>query len=88
MEEWEHHVAILEADGLAQSQYLQARWPQFPVAIYDVKALIPLLDDFGQQGWELVSAQPVQLGEYQDVLCSGGWTHTYLCFFKRRKQVG
>jgi hypothetical protein len=92
MEEWEHLVAIFEADGLAQSQYLQARWPQFPVAMYDVKALIPLLDYYGKQGWELASAQPVVLGGNQDVSYTTqpfgvGWTHTYLCFFKRRKQA-
>ena len=90
MEEWEHHVAILEANGPAQSQFLQARWPQSPIAEYDPRSLIPRLDYYGKQGWELVSAQPVVLGANQDVTyvseLSGKWTHTYLCFFKRRKQ--
>jgi len=92
MEEWEHHIAILEANGPAQFRFLQARWPKSPVAMYDPRALIPLLDDFGKEGWELISAQPVVLGGNQDVSYTTqpfgvGWTHTYLCFFKRRKQA-
>jgi hypothetical protein len=50
------------------------------------------LDYYGQQGWELVSIQPVIPGEQGEILItdqrsgwSGGWTFTYHCVFKRPK---
>jgi hypothetical protein len=91
-EEWEHHVAILEAYGMKQKEFIQARWPGVKATLYDPRALIPLLDEFGKQGWELVSAQPVLIGTNGDItyeysLDAGRWTHQYLCFFKRRKLV-
>ena len=32
------------------------------------QALTPQLDEYGQQGWELVSIQPVIVGEDGDIL--------------------
>ena len=91
IEEWEHHVALLTADAVKYKEFMQARWPGTNPSIYDPGALIPLLDAFGKQGWELVSAQPVLVGSngdvtYEEVFGEGRWTHKYLCFFKRRKR--
>jgi hypothetical protein len=90
---WEHLIAYLEADAQKQRTFLQQRWPgkQFPVSA--AEALMPLLDGYGQEGWELVSMQPVIVGENGDILINdrrdgwtGRWTSTYLCAFKRPKR--
>jgi hypothetical protein len=81
LERWEHLVITLEAIGT---------WGQGEDLKYHPQALVHQLDAYGQQGWELVSAQPVVLGPqgdvtYVDESMERRWTHTYLCFFKRRK---
>jgi len=63
-----------------------------PYPRYTPYALQPQLDAFGEQGWELVTMQPVVIGGNGDVLISrengrglGEWAHNYLCTFKKRK---
>jgi hypothetical protein len=55
---------------------------------YSVFTLIPQLNDYGQRGWELVSIEPVQVGNNGDLrtcdAASGQWTYTYFAAFKRR----
>ncbi len=89
---WEHLVVYVEANAQQHLPFLQEHAPgkQFP--IYAAEALMPRLDEYGQQGWELVSMQPVIVGEHGDILISdrregwtGRWTYTYLCAFKRPK---
>jgi hypothetical protein len=53
--------------------------------------LIPELNEIGKLGWELVSLQPVIMGENGDIQVIGDpylggskWTRRYLCTFKRR----
>jgi hypothetical protein len=93
MEQWEHLVLTLKADAKQQKDFLQSNWPDQFFPNYAPQALIPELDAIGRQGWELVSAQPVFIGgngdiTYDQPATMGYWTHEYLCFFKRRKQVG
>ncbi|HEY7349109.1 MAG TPA: hypothetical protein VH599_12420 [Ktedonobacterales bacterium] len=59
---WEHLVVYLEADARQQASFLQEKWPGQKFPMYAAQALMPLLDDFGRQGWELVSIQPVIVG--------------------------
>lgn len=89
-ERWEHLIVLLEADAQKQQAYLQQHWPgrQFPM--YTPEALIPRLDAYGNQGWELIAIQPVIMGRNGDMQVVGNagnpWTNKYLCTFKRRKR--
>jgi hypothetical protein len=86
---WEHLIVYLEADAQQQEPFLQQTWPGECFPKFAAQALIPPLDYSGQQGWELVSIQPVVVGDKGDILIndgrSGAWTSTYLCVFKRPK---
>ena len=77
-DQWEHKVVALDA---VTSEKRQRGTPR-----HSPQTLIPQLDEYGEQGWELVSVQPVFMGENEDITYYGdSWTHHYLCFFKRRK---
>ena len=83
---WEHLIVYLKANAQRQASFLQQKWPgqQFPK--YAAQALMPELDSFGQRGWELVSIQPVEVGNNGDIAIhrqSNNWIFTYLCVFKR-----
>lgn len=89
---WEHLVLYLEADAKEQASFLQQIWPGQKFPRYAAQALMPQLDAYGQQGWELVSIEPVVVGHNGDILINdrtegltGVWTNTYLCVFKRPK---
>jgi hypothetical protein len=89
---WEHLVLYLEADAEKQAAFLQQRWPGRHFPMYAAQSLMPKLDHYGEQGWELVSIQPVIVGDNGDILItdrtdgwSGRWAFTYLCVFKRPK---
>ena len=87
METWEYFTTTFKADT-----------DQFPVPLVDgvprqdypqhaVQSLIPQLNEFGSQGWEMVSIQLVgenpKKGKMQ--LASTGFeTETYFVTFKRR----
>ncbi len=89
---WEHLVVYLEADARQHAAFLQQMWPGERFPKYAAQSLMPQLDYYGQQGWELVSIQPVIEGSNGDILITdrteglaGRWTNTYLCVFKRPK---
>jgi hypothetical protein len=62
---------------------------------YTPVALMPWLNKYGEEGWELVLIEPVSVGGKGDILlwqplgmAHGGYsnyTHTCLCTFKRPK---
>ena len=58
--------------------------------MYDVRSLLPLLDERGAQGWELVQMLPINVGDNGDISyasrAAGTWMYTYLCVFKRPKR--
>ena len=63
----------------------------FP-SYYTPFAVLPQLEVYGQQGWELVAIQPVVVGKHGNVLITGAgtmgtWTSQYLCTFKRRVMI-
>ncbi len=55
---------------------------------YSPYAIIPQLNDFGANGWELITAHPVNAGRNHDFMISAGgssaWGRHYFCVFKRR----
>ena len=92
MERWEYDVVTLEADARNAEAFLRSKWPEQRFPQFASESLIPQLDDLGRQGWELVSAQPVTLGKNGDATYFPGmvaeqFTHTYLCFLKRRTGI-
>lgn len=87
---WEHLVVYLEAVAQQQAAFLQQKWPGQHFPMYAAQALMPQLDFYGQQGWELVSIQPVIVGANGDIMIhnphagyADRWTFAYLCVFKR-----
>lgn len=89
---WEHLVIYLAADAQQEQQFLHDKWPGREFPKYAAQALMPKLDQLGEQGWELVSCEPVIVGMNGDILITdrqeawtGRWTNQYLCIFKRPK---
>lgn len=88
-ERWEYWIATLVADADAEREYLEATWPDGRVAKCDAAALIPELNAYGREGWELASLHPVVFGRDASVIIApwglqGRFTNSYLCAFNRR----
>ena len=82
---WEYLTTTLSTEG--RTVPVSDQIPPGPHPKYSVYALMPQLNEFGQQGWELVSLEPVQEGRNGDLrycdAAGGQWTYTYLAAFKR-----
>jgi hypothetical protein len=89
MQKWEYWVGIRWADARQPEakRFLKERWPDWEAPKYAPQALIPQLNSDGEEGWELVSIQPVRVGENLDVYFGEAWVYTnaYLCVLKRPK---
>ncbi len=94
MQQWEYFSVLVDADTQRVPDYIADHFPNWQVGRFSPLALIPYLNDYGAQGWELISAQPVANGTDEAILmhnaAPGGqaariWTHTYLCIFKRAR---
>lgn len=88
-EKWEYRTQFLGADGEAVKDFLFKSFPGQRHFKYTPLALIPELNRLGAEGWELVSLEPVMVGDKGDVLiwidsARSYWTATYLAAFKRR----
>jgi hypothetical protein len=87
MQRWEYRTELLEADAHNQREFLGQLWPDQKPGKNSPRALIPLLNERGADGWELISMQPVFAGVNADILVHEGtgtrWSATYLCTFKR-----
>ncbi len=88
--QWEYLTTFLQADARLEEDFLtQLRDWKEGIPVYTPEALMPRLNAYGEQGWELVHAQPVAAGNKADVLIqdagSGGrfWSNNYFCVFKR-----
>ena len=70
-------------DDFVQQFYVDTRVPK-----YAVQALLPRLNELGEDGWELVHLQPVKVSFEGNILLQAHnqalYTNTYLCAFKRR----
>lgn len=93
MVKWAYHTCILNADANEQREYLKKRWPEDYFEKHAPQSLIPKLDRIGEEGWELVSMDPVAVGQNQDIkthaLGQTGrdtWVSSYLCVFKRPRE--
>jgi hypothetical protein len=87
-------TTFLEAEARFEETYLQQLrdWKE-GIPAYTPEALVPRLNAYGEQGWELIHMQPTAVGGKADVLLMDNsgtrfWTHTYFCVFKRMKEAG
>ena len=95
-EKWEYMprfcYAHIETEGV--KEFLKQRWPNWKnPPMYTPQTMIPDLNRWGEDGWELVHMEPVpSVGGKGDVGFpiggTGGtsWSNVYFCVFKRRKQ--
>ncbi|NWF68020.1 MAG: hypothetical protein HXY40_02950 [Chloroflexi bacterium] len=92
MEQFEYFTTFLTAEAKTQDikDWLKSRNPKVKnPPVFTPEALIPELNSYGAQGWEIVSMTPVAgIGKKGDVHFPGGeprWSNVYFCVFKRRK---
>lgn len=94
-ERWEYLTTVLTADAeTAEARdYLQGRYSGRSFPKYAPESLIPELNRLGNEGWELVSLEPVFVGKNGDLMMPTGqqlgpgttyYTRQYLGVFKRR----
>jgi hypothetical protein len=71
---WEYRTTVFYANAHEPDtkDYLQSVWPAWKPPRHAPQALIPKLNDYGADGWELVHIQPVYLDDEANVLIHGG----------------
>ena len=89
MEKWEYTsvIEVANINNNGAKEYLQKRWPNFQPDSYSAETLIPILNEFGEKGWELIYFEPVAIDDHGKVIKTSGVFHDtnlYLCVFKRR----
>lgn len=87
--QWEYLTTFLQAEARLEEDFLrQLRDWKEGIPQHTPEALIPRLNAYGADGWELVHMAPVGVGTKGDILIQDGsgsrfWTGTYFCVFKR-----
>ena len=91
--QWEYYTTVIQADARLEESFLeQLRDWKEGIPQFAQEALMPRLNAYGEQGWELMHIEPVFVGSKADVLVqdagsgSRSWASTYFCVFKRAKQ--
>lgn len=94
-QEWEYLTIFVRAEAALVKDYLEEHWDwKSGIPRNTPESMIPRLDALGRDGWELVTMQPVFVGNNADVLAvdsgrgQAGWTSTYFCVFKRPALTG
>lgn len=89
-QQWEYLSVFVRAESEPVLDYLENNWSwKSGVPRNTPESMMPRLDAYGREGWELVHMQPVVVGNNADVMVvdngSGrqGWTSNYFCVFKR-----
>lgn len=89
MDRWEYLTVFVKADARREADFLeQHRSWKSGIPQYTPEAMIPQLNAYGAQGWELVHMQPALVGDKEDILMhdngsTRAWTSEYFCVFKR-----
>jgi hypothetical protein len=86
MESWEHLVVVLTVDldsNPGAMEYLAGMYPGWIPPVYWPESLTPDLNAYGQEGWELLSLQPVGLAEDGKVAPDAS-ANNYLAVFRRQ----
>jgi hypothetical protein len=93
LETWEYMAEFIGAntDKQGVQEYLQQTFPGWEPPQFAPQAMIPRLNDWGKEGWELIHMEPIQgVGDKGNVifdpqLCI--YSNAYFCVFKRRKSA-
>jgi hypothetical protein len=93
-EKWEYLAKFMWAsiENKGAREYIQGAWPGWQPAKYSPETMIPELNAYGNEGWELVHMEPVGgAGKNRDVGFIAGeaiprWSNVYFCVFKRKKR--
>jgi hypothetical protein len=89
-EQWEYYTCLVDArmEKEGVKEYFNQKALDYKHAPRNTPfAMIPELNDYGKQGWELVHMQPVLTGKYLDIGFGGNainWSSVYFCVFNRR----
>lgn len=88
MEQWEYLTIFLEASAKKKElkDFIQNTFNKKAKA-NSPESMIPQLNEYGRQGWELVHMEPVpRVGGKEDIqFDQTNWSNTYFCVFKRRE---
>ena len=88
-ERWEYLTEVVESTTKDQADFLSNRYPGVVLPRYAVAALMPRLNQLGEEGWELMHIEPVKVGTNGDVQITNPntvFSPSYFCVFKRRKR--
>ena len=91
MEQWEYLPTYIEANAKKKEirEYLKQNFPGLKrPQRFMVEAIMPEINAYGEEGWELVHMEPVgRVAKNGRVLIgvSWRWSNVYFCVFKRRK---
>jgi hypothetical protein len=90
-DKWEYFTGLVQANADRDAGYIRERFPRYEFQRYNPIGLVPMLDELGAQGWEMISITPVVPRENDDLVIpttatsrSIRYTNWYLCAFKRR----
>ena len=85
-ENWEYLTVILESNVDVAPVPMRDDIPLQEHPKYSHYTLIPQLNRYGDDGWELVTMEPVTVGKNGDVIppVAGAYGRHYFCAFKRR----
>lgn len=88
MQRWEYFATTLTSNVQDAPVPIRDDIPPDGHGKYSTYALMPQLNHLGDQGWELVSIEPVSLGKNGDVVRpdanAARWGRDYFCCFKRQ----
>lgn len=88
-EKWEYITTFLEAKANNKDlrNFIKDKFDK-KARKHSPEAMIPDLNKLGQEGWELITMEPVaDVGGKEDILIANEgrkWTALYFCVFKRR----
>ena len=88
MQQWEYLTTFVFANinNPGARETVTGMWPEWTPPYYTPESMIPNLDAWGAQGWELVHMEPVAVGSNYDVHFQGqvgDYSNAYFCVFKR-----
>ncbi|MEM9955794.1 MAG: hypothetical protein AAF846_29615 [Chloroflexota bacterium] len=83
---WEYRSIFIEADTRDKQvkDFVEQTFNK-KAKRYSPEALIPTLNEYGKDGWELIHMEPIpRVGGKENIqFAPHHWTNTYFCVFKR-----
>jgi hypothetical protein len=89
MEKWEYMTRFFEARANKKElrSFIKENFDK-KARRFSPEAMIPELNELGEQGWEIIHMEPVaRVGGKDDILFDNDyrWSNMYFCVLKRRK---